>query len=1140
MGATNVTRQAELEQFYAYALPGFLDYLARHSAQMSDMEVVSSLDGITSMPAYQRLEGVEKTVLAPLNLLTKDVDEQVSAATEATKNAQQATAAALGVVEESKTATEECKAATQAAIAATTDAQEAAGLATTAANNADAARVRIENIEAEANSLIGQQQSALTETQAATAAAKTATTETLTAAANAKTATTNANAAAEAANVATQAATEAKTDCETATADAQAATAEALEAIANENARIEAEAARVQAEAARAQAEAQRVLQWTAWFEDGTNGVKALYNTWLNSTAAAWDGFNSTASAQETARQSAEEGRHSAEADRVAAELERAAAENLRKTAETDRQNAEADRVAEFESMMADCDDATKLATAAAALAVSEAKKATDAAADASAATAAAIEATSKANMATSDANTATSEANMATSNANEAASRVDDAITSAEQATLAAISATEAANAAADSVATAKTEAQTAASNATTAAASATAAADSANSAAAAAIEAAERANAAAAAKQIDWTNVVNKPTTLSGYGITDASIDGGTINIGGQSITPLTEHQSLANYPTKTEVDAALTLKAAKTEVDAALAQKADTATMEAALALKATKTEVDAALALKADTSSVNSSLAQKSDKTEVDAALALKANKSDVYTKTESDNKYLSLSGKAVDAQHADDATHAGTADNSAKVNDLEVKTSVPANAKFTDTIYTVPTLGAVPTEDTLTWTDADNKQQDFQVGYMCRVADETSETGYTFYQLNAIEEGKAVWSKVGTGSGDTDTGKSFGIEWSLDDTVKTINYVGDVELVEYFKKWVDESPRPCEISKDLTDFAHLTNTPGVASNVNWQTREDGTPSHYDTSDKADYLQMVEMQNINIMFKTDNVLKKMSVWFNFDKECPSGYHRWFKGITKLFCRYNPTKNGDGYDIAKGLSLGSDWSMSAELHLSRCKNTGNGIYSETFWEILVLDWIQVAYYKTFDIHSTSRGGALLYKNSLDYAFTYINGTQDVLTSPHGSVDGNFSGYRFMYRENCSDGVVYIFGIGTLSKSGYAYIMYDEDKAQESALIDISKANAKIKLESIIQWEGFIYPKNIDYFGIPLDNEGSSSSGVLSSSFWRINDDSSVIVIGGDVTTSTEKCGIFTKAMHVAYNFVQTNRRGFCTIKR
>lgn len=308
---------------------------------------------------------------------------------------------------------------------------------------------------------------------------------------------------------------------------------------------------------------------------------------------------------------------------------------------------------------------------------------------------------------------------------------------TDAAEATSAATAAAQSANEASTTVSEAKTAAMSAAASATSAASAATSAAQSANEAATTANEAAERANAAAAAKQIEWTNVVNKPTTLSGYGITDASIDGGTINIGGQSITPLTQHQSLTDYPTKAEVETALTLKAAKTEVDAALAQKADTATMEAALALKATKTEVD--------------------------AALALKANKSDIYTKTESDNKYLPIAGKAVDAQHADDATHAGIADNSAKVNGLEVKTSVPENAKFTDTIYTVPTLDAVPTENTLTWIDADNKQQEFQVGYMCRVADDTSTTGYTFYQLNAIEDGKAVWSKVGTGSGGSTPG-----------------------------------------------------------------------------------------------------------------------------------------------------------------------------------------------------------------------------------------------------------------------------------------------------------------------------------------------------------------------------------------
>lgn len=714
MGATNITRQEELEQFYAFALPGFLDYLARHSGQMSDLEVVSSLDGITSMPAYQRLEGVEKTVLAPLNLLTKDVDSQIEATEEAIRNALEATAAAQNATEAAETAAEECHSATQSAREATTTAQTATGLATTAADKADAARVRIENIEEEASGLTDKQKEALAETLSATAAATSATAAAQTATTNAQTATTNAQTATAAATEAAQSVTDAKAACETATAAAQSATTKALEAIANEDARKEAETARASAEAARAQAESDRETQWSEWESNYT-----------------------TSTAQEAARQKAETARAKAEQKRASAESERATKENERNTAETSRESAAASRASEYATIKADTLAATQSANAAAALATSEAAKATTAANDANTATAAAQDATTKANKATSDANKATSDANIATSNANEAASRVDTAISDAEAATSAATAAAQSANEASTTVSEAKTAAMSAAASATSAASAATSAAQSANEAATTANEAAERANAAAAAKQIEWTNVVNKPTTLSGYGITDASIDGGTINIGGQSITPLTQHQSLTDYPTKAEVETALTLKAAKTEVDAALAQKADTATMEAALALKATKMEVD--------------------------AALALKANKSDIYTKKESDNKYLPIAGKAVDAQHADDATHAGIADNSAKVNGLEVKTSVPENAKFTDTIYTVPTLDAVPTVNTLTWIDADNKQQEFQVGYMCRVADDTSTTGYTFYQLNAIEDGKAVWSKVGTGSGGSTPG-----------------------------------------------------------------------------------------------------------------------------------------------------------------------------------------------------------------------------------------------------------------------------------------------------------------------------------------------------------------------------------------
>lgn len=53
----------------------------------------------------------------------------------------------------------------------------------------------------------------------------------------------------------------------------------------------------------------------------------------------------------------------------------------------------------------------------------------------------------------------------------------------------------------------------------------------------------------------QAALANKADKATTIAGYGITDAKIEGGVITLGEQTITPLTEHQSLANYYQKAE---------------------------------------------------------------------------------------------------------------------------------------------------------------------------------------------------------------------------------------------------------------------------------------------------------------------------------------------------------------------------------------------------------------------------------------------------------------------------------------------------------------------------------------------------------------------------------------------------------
>ncbi len=43
-------------------------------------------------------------------------------------------------------------------------------------------------------------------------------------------------------------------------------------------------------------------------------------------------------------------------------------------------------------------------------------------------------------------------------------------------------------------------------------------------------------------ATSDVAWDNVLDKPTTIAGYGITDAKIENGTITLGNQTITPLT----------------------------------------------------------------------------------------------------------------------------------------------------------------------------------------------------------------------------------------------------------------------------------------------------------------------------------------------------------------------------------------------------------------------------------------------------------------------------------------------------------------------------------------------------------------------------------------------------------------------
>ena len=136
MGALQ-TSQAELEAFYAKALPGFLEYLKTHGTAVGSIELAESLEGITSLPARFSLGGVEKVVLAPLKLLTKDVDTRIDACEAATAAAHTAASAANAAAKKVTDAITDIGAEKQAALDAASAANGAATAATQAKGTCD-------------------------------------------------------------------------------------------------------------------------------------------------------------------------------------------------------------------------------------------------------------------------------------------------------------------------------------------------------------------------------------------------------------------------------------------------------------------------------------------------------------------------------------------------------------------------------------------------------------------------------------------------------------------------------------------------------------------------------------------------------------------------------------------------------------------------------------------------------------------------------------------------------------------------------------------------------------------------------------------------------------------------------------------
>lgn len=154
----------------------------------------------------------------------------------------------------------------------------------------------------------------------------------------------------------------------------------------------------------------------------------------------------------------------------------------------------------------------------------------------------------------------------------------------------------------------------------------------------------------------KVDLSPYAKKGTTLATYGITDAKIAGGVITLGANTITPLTQHQSLAAY-------------AKSADVNTALGKKADVATTLKGYGITDAKI-ANGVITLGANTITPltqHQSLAEYAKSADVDRTYAKKADITTVYKYRGSVNTYadLPVNGNAVGDVYnvvAADASH----------------------------------------------------------------------------------------------------------------------------------------------------------------------------------------------------------------------------------------------------------------------------------------------------------------------------------------------------------------------------------------------------------------------------------------------------------------------------------------------
>lgn len=141
-------KREELDYMAAQLIPVILEKLGVEAQGVSEVEIVSDLTGVFSLPAYKKVGGVEKVVEAPVSLLQ---DIALDSVKEATDNAKTATSEARQATKETKDATADYTSIRVQVLAAGDRANTAAGSVNDAKDKANAATAEAIQATAGAN-----------------------------------------------------------------------------------------------------------------------------------------------------------------------------------------------------------------------------------------------------------------------------------------------------------------------------------------------------------------------------------------------------------------------------------------------------------------------------------------------------------------------------------------------------------------------------------------------------------------------------------------------------------------------------------------------------------------------------------------------------------------------------------------------------------------------------------------------------------------------------------------------------------------------------------------------------------------------------------------------------------------------------